>query len=112
SKSKFSGKKSSSEHPAKPWFKPKPASVSATSTPFKSNSSEKSKGRLSPQEREKRQKQGLCFYCGKAGHVKANCPESRTGGVQPHRVAATLSSPTGSITEVEEADGGISDDSA
>uniref|UniRef100_A0A3B3BDH1 CCHC-type domain-containing protein n=1 Tax=Oryzias melastigma TaxID=30732 RepID=A0A3B3BDH1_ORYME len=30
--------------------------------------------RLSPEERERRQKQNLCFYCGEAGHQVGTCP--------------------------------------
>ena len=29
--------------------------------------------RLSPQEKEERMRKGLCLYCGKPGHVIANC---------------------------------------
>jgi hypothetical protein len=32
------------------------------------------RGPLSPAEREHRFKNGLCIVCGKAGHMKANCP--------------------------------------
>ena len=30
--------------------------------------------RLSPQEKEERMRKGLCLYCGKPGHIIANCP--------------------------------------
>jgi len=29
------------------------------------------RGRLTPQERERRMKEGLCFYCGEKGHTAA-----------------------------------------
>ena len=33
--------------------------------------------RLSPQEKEERMRKGLCLYCGKPGHVIANCTQIR-----------------------------------
>jgi hypothetical protein len=35
------------------------------------------RGPLTPQEREHRFKNGLCIVCGKAGHIKMNCPQRR-----------------------------------
>jgi hypothetical protein len=32
--------------------------------------------KLSPAERGRRQREGLCFYCGKAGHVVSECQET------------------------------------
>lgn len=40
------------------------------------------KKRLSPQEKQRRKQEGLCLYCGKAGHFAPNCP-SKTIGSQP-----------------------------
>lgn len=31
--------------------------------------------RLSPKERERRRREGHCFYCGRSGHMRASCPE-------------------------------------
>lgn len=45
---------------------PKPTSTPKTTGPD---------GKLLPSERERRQKAGLCLYCGKGGHGVANCPK-------------------------------------
>lgn len=31
--------------------------------------------RLSPKERERRMREGRCFYCGGSGHMRSSCPE-------------------------------------
>jgi len=33
--------------------------------------------RLSPEETKCRKKAGLCFHCGKTGHMGRNCPNNR-----------------------------------
>lgn len=37
-------------------------------------------GPLTPQEKERRRKLGLCIYCGETGHVIRNCPIKPPGG--------------------------------
>ena len=33
-------------------------------------------GKLTPQERERRIKAGLCLFCGQSGHMARDCPRS------------------------------------
>ena len=33
--------------------------------------------RLTPEESQKRQKEGLCFRCGQKGHIRRNCPTNK-----------------------------------
>ena len=40
--------------------------------------------RLSQAERDRRRREGLCFYCGKAGHLRASCPDCPGNG-QPRQ---------------------------
>ena len=46
------------------------------------------RGKLTAQEREQRQRDGLCLYCGNAGHVVANCPMT-TNRPRPQQLSAT-----------------------
>ena len=36
--------------------------------------------RLTPRERQRRQRQGLCLYCGQEGHLQMHCPLLPKGG--------------------------------
>jgi hypothetical protein len=29
---------------------------------------------VSPEEKQRREREGLCFYCGKTGHIHKTCP--------------------------------------
>jgi Retrotransposon gag protein len=53
----------------------KPAS-STTTTKTQSSETTKSfnRGPLSPEEKDRRRREGLCLYCGKSGHGYMNCP--------------------------------------
>uniref|UniRef100_A0AAQ4PQG4 Gypsy retrotransposon integrase-like protein 1 n=1 Tax=Gasterosteus aculeatus aculeatus TaxID=481459 RepID=A0AAQ4PQG4_GASAC len=44
---------------------------------------------LSPEERERRRVEGLCFYCGRTGHYRNTCPHRGTRG-QPLTVSTLL----------------------
>lgn len=41
------------------------------------------RGPLSPQEKDYRQRNNLCMYCGKPGHSAINCPLNRNKSFQP-----------------------------
>uniref|UniRef100_A0AAQ4RGT8 CCHC-type domain-containing protein n=1 Tax=Gasterosteus aculeatus aculeatus TaxID=481459 RepID=A0AAQ4RGT8_GASAC len=45
--------------------------------------------RLSPEERERRRVEGLCFYCGRTGHYRNTCPHRGTRG-QPLKGFTTI----------------------
>lgn len=34
--------------------------------------------RLAPEEEQRRREKGLCFHCGKHGHISRNCPDKQT----------------------------------
>ena len=41
--------------------------------------------RLSQAEKDRRRREGLCYYCGKAGHLRASCPDCPGNG-RPRQV--------------------------
>ena len=47
---------------------------------------------LTPEERLRCMREGLCFYCGQQGHFKGDCPTLKN----PKRVSETIYSPIGS----------------
>ena len=61
---------------------PAPAAPALTTNASSSSSQEvpmeidavRHRGPLSPEEKERRRKLGLCLYCGIEGHLRANCP--------------------------------------
>ena len=57
---------------------------------------------LTPEESERRKKAGLCFRCGKAGHIGRNCPEKNknAGPSQPRQSYGKLAA----IQDTEEDD--------
>ena len=56
--------------------------------------------RLSPAEKARRMKEGLCWYCGDATHIARNCPRKGPGSL---RVNAASVSPADSTTlQIEE----------
>jgi Retrotransposon gag protein len=50
--------------------------------------------RLTPEERARRIAEGLCLYCGGAGHIAVQCPNTRFQGGNLLRAAAATFSPT------------------
>jgi len=53
---------------------------------------------LSPEERQRRVRRGLCFYCGEAGHLVATCPDKSTRAGRP---ATTPSSSARGLTPIQ-----------
>ena len=61
--------------------------------------------RLSEEEKQRRRDQGLCLFCGQAGHVAASCPAAgRSGAGQGNSAPARASSqaPVSSTTRFEQ----------
>ncbi|KLO15535.1 hypothetical protein SCHPADRAFT_789774, partial [Schizopora paradoxa] len=52
---------------------PVPMDIDALRTNAKPASNSQKRGKLTPEEREMRIKNGLCLYCGKKGHVVNEC---------------------------------------
>ena len=52
----------------------------------------KPKGFVSPEERERRRKEGLCYRCGQKGHIAPNCP-IRNQDIKPKVKNTTLEAP-------------------
>ena len=50
---------------------PAPRTPSTTPSPYGKSSTPRPP--VSPEEKERRQREGLCFYCGKAGHTQKTC---------------------------------------
>jgi hypothetical protein len=48
-------------------------------------------GKLKGDERERRIKEGLCLYCGKPGHVAADCNKAATAKARASKVEPTES---------------------
>ena len=45
--------------------------------------------RLSPQEKARRMKEGLCWYCGDANHIARNCPRRAMNPLRAHETILT-----------------------
>jgi len=45
--------------------------------------------RLSPAEKARRMKEGLCWYCGDANHIACNCPRKGTSPLRAHETQFT-----------------------
>ena len=55
---------------------------------------------LRQRTREKRMAEGLCLYCGQAGHLRANCPARAAADARRRlTAAATTSSPAAPTPE-------------
>jgi hypothetical protein len=52
-----------------------------------------SRRKLTPEERSRRIAEGLCLYCGGAGHIAALCPNAQPRRGTPLRVAGVQASP-------------------
>lgn len=52
------------------------------------------RGPISQEEKDRRRKEGLCFYCGKGKHAVDNCP-NMSEKAKAARAKAKVSSPTG-----------------
>ena len=56
-------------------------------------------GKISPEEREKRLKEGRCFRCGNKGHFSYQCtPEDRQKGTPPRRINAVEQEGSGGVS--------------
>ena len=66
--------------------------TSVVPRPRSPNAMDLSKSKLTPQERERRRTQGLCFYCGNPGHVSTSCPN------KPSRINAIDTDPVKPVT--------------
>lgn len=53
------------------------------------------RGRITPEERQRRQASGACFYCGQSGHVARACPNRRMAQVAANTMAPSTSTSTG-----------------
>lgn len=60
-----------------PFYVPPAAQQPSTDGPVPMEIDETRRGPLTAEEREYRMRKGLCIICGKAGHLKANCPRKR-----------------------------------
>ena len=47
-------------------------------------------GKLTPGERKRRFDNGLCMFCGAAGHLVKECPKSTLRGAKARTVAAEM----------------------
>ena len=45
------------------------------------------RARLTPEERQKQQREGRCFYCGDPGHLVSSCPAKKTPAVSSNQVS-------------------------
>ena len=84
----FARQQRSSEQGRKPPPKPNPKPQTSEGVPMDLDYT-----KLSPDETTKRREAGLCFRCGKKGHIGQNCPNSKTrppekGPWKPTRIAA------------------------
>jgi len=48
------------------------------------------RGKLSPEERERRFREKLCMYCGKPGHIATNCNLGKRPGTSLHQMDSIL----------------------
>jgi Retrotransposon gag protein len=65
---------------------PQPAATSSSNPPIPMDISS-NRRKLTPDERARRIAEGLCLYCGGAGHLVAHCPNARPQGMAPVRAA-------------------------
>ena len=56
------------------------------------------RARLSLEERQKRQQEGRCFYCGNPGHLISSCPVKKKPTVSSNQVSKTNSRSLTSVT--------------
>ncbi len=63
-----------SNRPQYPTEDPRTNGGNAVSPVFDHEPMQVGRARLSREERERRRSQGLCLYCGKAGHFLYSCP--------------------------------------
>ena len=109
-----SGNKPSSAHSRPPTAHHAPVSTTAlpptvsapTTTPMDMDLSQARHGPLPPSERIRRQKEGLCTYCGSADHWLEGCPKkpSKSPYRNASKAAATISALQSSPNEEDQHD--------
>ena len=100
SRSSFAPRAAAALRPAAPPTTPPAPLVSSTATGTHPGPMDVSANarRLSPQEKARRMKEGLCWYCGDANYISRNCPRR---AMNPLRAHETVLSPTPESTESE-----------
>ncbi|KAG5857209.1 hypothetical protein ANANG_G00016760 [Anguilla anguilla] len=58
----------------RPASRPSAPPRSPSPSPDSEEPMEMGRARVTPGERSRREREGLCFYCGQAGHLRASCP--------------------------------------
>src|SRR6201996_2238823 len=63
-------------------------------------------GHLTPEEKERRRREGLCTYCGEAGHLAVKCPKNSS---KPKETKARATATISVVSDNEEASENASD---